>query len=79
MKKIFGIFALALVFIGLVFGQEPQIEWTMYLGIPLIIVFGSAGVAFVTKRLEAIVGGMVIAALWPVVFESFKTALAALP
>ncbi len=79
MKKIFSIFALVLVVIGLVFGRETQIEWTMYLGMPLIIVFGSAGVAFFTKRLEAIIGGVMIAALWPVVFESFKTALAALP
>ena len=79
MKKIFGFVALALVAIGLVFGRETQIEWTMYLGMPLIIVFGSVGIAFVTKRLEAIIGGVVIAALWPVVFESFKTALAALP
>lgn len=79
MKKIFSIFALALVVIGLVFGRETQIEWTMYLGMPLIIVFGSAGVSFVTKRLEAIIGGMVIAALWPVLFESFQTVLATLP
>ena len=79
MIKLFGILALALVVIGLVFGRETQIEWTMYLGMPLIIVFGSAGVSFVTKRLEAIIVGMVIAALWPVLFESFQTALAALP
>ena len=79
MKKIFSIFALVLVVIGLVFGRETQIEWTMYLGMPLIIVFGSAGIYFVTKRLEAIIGGMMIAALWPVLFESFRTALAALP
>ena len=70
MKKTFSIFALVIVFIGLIFGQETQIEWTMYLGIPLIIVFGSAGLAIVTKRIEAIVGGIVIAALLPVLIGS---------
>jgi len=57
MREIFGIAAAVLVVIGLVFGRGTQIEWTMYLGIPQIIVFGSAGVAIVTKRLEAIIGG----------------------
>ncbi len=79
MGKIFGGLALVIIFIGVVFGREAQIEWTVYLGFPLVIFFGSAGVAFISKRFEAIIGGIVIAALWPLLVESFKTALLALP
>ncbi len=49
-----------------------KITWTTYLGIPLIILTGSAGIAFVTKRFEAIICGAVVSALWPVLFEMFK-------
>ena len=50
-------------------GPEVKIEWTMYLGLPLVILAGSAGVTFITKRFEAIICGAVIAALWPVLLE----------
>lgn len=79
MKKIFVGLALVITFIGVVFGREAQIEWTVYLGFPLVIFFGSAGLAFIRKRFEVIIGGMMIAALWPFLVESFKTALFALP
>ena len=50
-------------------GPEVKIEWTTYLGMPLIILMGAAGATFVTKRFEAIIVGMVICALWPVLIE----------
>ena len=74
MNKVFYVVAIILTIIGLLFGIEAAIKWTIYLGMPLIIFAGSAGVAFVTKRLEAIIIGAVIAALWPVLFEALKSA-----
>ena len=79
MKKIFGIVTLILVVIGLVFGREAQIEWTVYLGLILVVMTGAVGVTFITKRFEAIIGGIIISALLPVILpllaESFKDAL----
>jgi len=49
-------------------GPEVKIQWTTYLGMPLIILMGSVGVAFISKRFEAIIGGVIIGALWPVFF-----------
>jgi len=46
-----------------------KIEWTTYFGMPLIILTGSAGMAFITKRLEAIICGIMLSALWPVVLD----------
>ena len=83
MKKIFGIITLVLIIIGLVFGRETQIEWAVYLSIPLAVLFGAAGMAFFQRRIEAIIGGMVIGALLPIILpqflEAFKLALSALP
>ncbi len=54
-------------------GPEIKIEWTTYLGMPLVILLGATGVTFISKRFEAIIGGMIIAALWPVVIEIIKS------
>lgn len=42
---------------------EIKIEWATYLGMPLVILLGSAGVAFIARRFEAIIVGMVISIL----------------
>jgi len=44
-------------------GPELKIEWSTYVGIPLVILIGSTGIAFITKRFEAIIVGMVISAI----------------
>lgn len=81
MEKITGILMFVIIVIGSIsfIGLATQIEWTFYLSIPLICLMGSAGVAFLTKRIEALIGGVVITALLPVVLppfiESFKSAL----
>ena len=79
MKKILIIIGLVLTIIGLIFGAEKEIEWTAYLGIPLVIFFGAAGITFITKRIEAVIAGLVLAALWPVLWEFFQTAVSSLP
>lgn len=73
-EKLVGILTLLIISIGVLFFLEPevQIEWTTYLGIPLVILAGSAGVAFISKRFEAIIGGMIISALWPALIEVIK-------
>lgn len=65
MKAIIGILVVVLMLICMMpfLDTASKIEWTTYLGIPLIILAGSAGTAFVTKRFEAIVGGAVLATL----------------
>ena len=69
MKAIIGIIVLAILLVGMMpfLNTASKIEWTTYLGIPLIIFTGSAGTAFVTKRFEAIIGGAVLSALWLVI------------
>lgn len=52
-----------------------KMTWTTYLGIPLVILTGSAGVAFVTKRFEAIIGGAILIVLLPVMFEIVRSTL----
>lgn len=66
MRTFIGILTLIVIIIGVFSGPEAQIEWTMYFGMPLIIFGGSVGLTFITGRLEAIIAGMVIGALWPV-------------
>lgn len=74
MGRIAGILVLLILIIGIIpFATETKIEWTVYLGIPLVILTGSAGVAFISKRFEAIIGGVILAALWPVLFELIKS------
>ena len=70
MKLVIGILmTIILIICALPFiSPEVKIEWTTYLGIPLVILAGSAGVAFITRRFELIVAGMVLAALWPALF-----------
>lgn len=77
-KIIFPILALIITLIGIVFSLETQIEWTLYIGIGVVIIFGSAGFAFLVHRLEAIFGGLILAAFWPVLWEAFQTAISTL-
>lgn len=51
-------------------GGETVITWLTYMAIPLVILAGSAGVAFYTKRVEAVIGGMVMAALIPALLKA---------
>lgn len=55
-----------------------KIQWTTYFGIPLVILIGSVGVAFISRRFEAIIGGVVISALWPVLLGTVKSILSSL-
>ncbi len=75
MKAMAGILMMIILIIcALPFiGPEVKIEWTTYLGVPLVILIGSAGVAFISKRFEAIIVGMVISVLWPTVIELIKS------
>lgn len=77
MKKIVGVIMIVIIIIGLLpfLDIASKIQWTFYLGIPLIILIGSAGVAFITKRIEAIIGGIIIAALFPVILEVINSVL----
>lgn len=70
MKAIAGIIVVALVLVSVIpfLDIAVKIGWTTYLGIPLIILTGSAGVAFVTKRFEAIIGGVLLSVVWPAVY-----------
>lgn len=61
-----GVLTLIVIIIGFFFGPEAQIEWSVYFSIPLMIILGtSVGVAFITRRVEAIACGAMIGALWP--------------
>jgi len=66
MGKVAGILALVIMIISMIFFIRPEvrIELITYLGIPLVILTGSAGVAFIARRFEVIIGGMVVSALW---------------
>jgi uncharacterized MnhB-related membrane protein len=77
MKKIIIIITGIIVLVGSLpfLDIASKITWTTYLGIPLIILTGSAGVALITRRFEAIIGGAVVSALWPVLFEIMRSAL----
>lgn len=69
MDKVFGIVTLVTVVIGLLFGLAAQMEWTIYLSLPLVIIFGGSAVAtFITRRFEAIICGLIIGALWSALF-----------
>ena len=74
MKQVAGFLMLLILIICAIpfIGPEVKIEWTTYLGFPLVILMGSAGVAFISKRFEAIIAGMILGALWPVIIELIK-------
>ncbi len=55
-----------------------KIQWTTYLGIPLVILTGSAGVAFICRRFEVVIVGMILSALWPVLIDAAKSILTTL-
>lgn len=80
MKTIVIALIIAITAIGMTpfLGIGAKIEWTAYLGIPLVILTGSAGAAFITRRFEAIIGGIVISALWPVLYETARSVLGSL-
>ena len=71
MKRIITVIVGAIMLIGMMPFLDPatKIEWTTYLGMPLIILTGSAGVAFITKRFEAIICGIVLSALLPAILN----------
>ena len=74
MGRIVGILVLLILIVGIIpFAPETKVEWTVYLGMPLIIFSGSAGIAFISKRIEAIICGMVLAAFWPVFIEIIQS------
>jgi hypothetical protein len=79
MKKIVIILAGIIVLVGSLpfLDIASKITWTTYLGIPLIILTGSTGVAFITKRFEAIIAGVLLSALWPIFFEIVSTSVSA--
>ena len=68
MKKILILIIAVIVSIPFL-SPDIKITWTMYLGMPLIILMGSAGAAIVTRKIEAIIAGMIISALWPALIE----------
>lgn len=71
MKAIIAAIVGIMMLIGMMPFLDPttKIEWTTYFGMPLIILTGSAGTAFITKRFEAIICGVVLSALWPVILD----------
>jgi len=71
MKRIIAILMLAMVIIGAVPFVEAgtKIVLTTYMGIPLVILTGSVGMAFLSKRFEAIITGIILSALWPVIAQ----------
>ena len=71
MKKILILIIAVIVSIPFL-SPDIKITWTMYLGMPLIILMGSAGAAIVTRKIEAIIAGMIISALWPALIELIK-------
>ena len=77
MKAIVGIIVIVIMLVSMMpfLDTASKIEWTTYLGIPLIIFTGSAGTAFVTKRFEAIIGGVILSALWPIIYEMVLSCL----
>lgn len=80
MKTIVTALIIVITAIGMApfLGIGAKIEWAAYLGVPLVILTGSAGAAFVTRRFEAIIGGVVISALWPVIYETARSVLGSL-
>ncbi len=71
MKKILMLIIAVIVSIPFL-SPDVKITWTMYLGMPLIILMGAAGAAFITRKIEAIIAGIVLSVLWPVLIELAK-------
>ena len=71
MKGVITVIVGIIMLIGMMPFLDPatKIEWTTYFGMPLIILTGSAGTAFITKRFEAIICGAVLIALWPAILD----------
>ena len=49
-----------------------KIEWTIYIGIILIVLTGSVGIAFIVIRIEAIICGVIVSVFIPVILELLK-------
>jgi hypothetical protein len=47
-----------------------RMEWMTYLGIPLVILIGPAGVAILTRRFKAMFGGVLLVALFSFLLQS---------
>ena len=79
-KLIAAILVVAVFLVSVLPFEElsTRVEATTFTGIPLMILAGSTGVAYVTKRLEAIVAGVVLSALWPVLVRMLESVLATL-
>lgn len=77
MKAIVAAFVGVIILVGAMpfLGPATKIEWTTYLGMPLVILTGSAGAAFITKRFEAIICGVILGALWPLILDSILGSL----
>ena len=77
MKAITGIIVSIIMLVSMVpfLNAASKIEWTTYLSMPLIILAGSAGIAFVAKRFEAIIGGVILSALWPILYDLVLSSL----
>lgn len=73
--KIIGMIVAVMLLVGNLpsVNLGTKIEWTAYLGMPLVIIGGSVGVSILTKRLEALMVGAVIGALWPVFYEIMRS------
>ena len=79
-KVLVGVISAAIIVIGMMSFLDigTQITWTTYLGIPLVILIGSAGVAFITRRFEAIIAGVILSILLPVLIDTVKSVLSTL-
>lgn len=80
MKAIIIILVIVITLVSMIpfLDIAAKIEWITYLGILLIMFTGSAGIAFVTRRFEAIIGGVILSALWPIMHEIARSALSCL-
>ncbi len=67
-KTVVAVLIILILLVGITLFIElgTKIEWATYFGMPLVILTGSVGLAFITKKFEAIIGGVVISALWSV-------------
>jgi hypothetical protein len=69
MGKVFAVVTVVTIVVGLIFGLATQMEWTIYLSLPLVFIFGGSAVAaFIARRFEAIICGAVIGAFLSALF-----------
>lgn len=70
--RIVGAIVFAMLGVGSLpfIGAATKIERLSWLAIPLVVLAGSAGLTMYTKRVEAVLGGVVLAALLPVLLNN---------